>query len=67
MKKIIIPVEITSDILVALNETEMEVKEHFQIAIAGVVLTWNRSRYFPRSTGSFALSRISLAWAQDDV
>ncbi len=34
MKNITIPVDIPSDILIALNETEQELKHHFQVAIA---------------------------------
>ena len=34
MKNITIPVDIPSDILIALNETEKELKYHFQVAIA---------------------------------
>lgn len=34
MKNITIPVDIPSDILIALNETEQELKNHFQVAIA---------------------------------
>ena len=34
MKNITIPVDIPSDILIALNETEQELKHHFQLAIA---------------------------------
>lgn len=34
MKNITIPVVIPSDILIALNETEQELKSHFQLAVA---------------------------------
>ncbi len=34
MKNITIPVDVPSDILVALNESKQEVKEHFQVSIA---------------------------------
>ncbi len=34
MKNITIPVDISPDILIALNETEQELKYHFQVAIA---------------------------------
>ncbi|MEI6435649.1 MAG: UPF0175 family protein [Bacteroidota bacterium] len=34
MKNITIPVEISSDFLVALNESEQELKAHFQTSIA---------------------------------
>jgi predicted HTH domain antitoxin len=34
MKNITIPVDIPSDMLIALNETEQELKNHFQLAIA---------------------------------
>jgi len=34
MKNVTIPVDIPSDILVALNESEQELKSHFQVAIA---------------------------------
>ena len=34
MKNITIPVDIPSDILIALNESEKELKYHFQLAIA---------------------------------
>lgn len=34
MKIITIPVDIPSDLLIALNETEQELKNHFQLAIA---------------------------------
>ncbi|MFO7658989.1 MAG: UPF0175 family protein [Bacteroidales bacterium] len=34
MKNIIIPVNISSDIMIALNETEQELKNHFQAGIA---------------------------------
>lgn len=34
MKNITIPVDIPSDILIALNESEQELKYHFQVAIA---------------------------------
>jgi predicted HTH domain antitoxin len=34
MKNITIPVEVPSDLLVTLNETEKELKYHFQVAIA---------------------------------
>ena len=34
MKNITIPVNISSDIMIALNESEKELKNHFQIAIA---------------------------------
>ena len=34
MKNITIPIDIPSDMLIALNETEQELKSHFQVAIA---------------------------------
>lgn len=34
MKNITIPVDVPSDLLVTLNETEKELKYHFQVAIA---------------------------------
>lgn len=34
MKNVTIPVNIPSDVLIALNETEQELKNHFQVAIA---------------------------------
>ena len=34
MKNITIPVDIPSDLLIALNESEQELKDHFQVAIA---------------------------------
>ena len=34
MKNITIPVEIPSDLLIALNESEQELKGHFQVATA---------------------------------
>lgn len=34
MKNITIPVDIPSDMLIALNESEQELKYHFQVAIA---------------------------------
>jgi predicted HTH domain antitoxin len=34
MKSISIPVEITPDIMIALNATEQELKNHFQVGIA---------------------------------
>ena len=34
MEDVTIPVDIPSDILVALNESEQELKSHFQVAIA---------------------------------
>ncbi len=34
MKNISIPVEVPADILIALNESEQELKNHFQIAVA---------------------------------
>jgi predicted HTH domain antitoxin len=34
MKNITIPVDVTSDIMIALNENEKELKNHFQLAIA---------------------------------
>ena len=34
MKNITIPVEIPSDLFIALNESEQELKSHFQLAIA---------------------------------
>jgi len=34
MKNITIPIEVSSDFLVALNESEQELKTHFQTAIA---------------------------------
>ncbi|MEA3443823.1 MAG: UPF0175 family protein [Bacteroidota bacterium] len=34
MKNITIPVDIPSDMLITLNETELELKYHFQVAIA---------------------------------
>ena len=34
MKKITIPVDIPSDMLITLNESEQELKSHFQVAIA---------------------------------
>lgn len=34
MKNITIPVDVPSDVIVALNESEKELKNHFQIAIA---------------------------------
>ncbi len=34
MKSITIPVNIPSDILIALNESEEELKNHFQVAVA---------------------------------
>jgi predicted HTH domain antitoxin len=37
MKSITIPVDITPDIMIALNESEQELKQHFQLAIAVVL------------------------------
>lgn len=34
MKNVTIPVDIPSDIMIALNESEEELKDHFQIAVA---------------------------------
>ena len=34
MKNISIPIEVPSDILIALNESEQELKKHFQVAVA---------------------------------
>ena len=34
MKNIVIPVDISPDILIALNESEKELKNHFQVGIA---------------------------------
>ena len=34
MKSITIPVEIPADIMIALNESEQELKNHFQVALA---------------------------------
>jgi len=34
MKNITIPLEIPSDILIALNETEQDLKNHLQVSIA---------------------------------
>jgi len=34
MKNITIPVDIPSDMLIALNESEQELKNHFQVAVA---------------------------------
>ncbi|MCB0592804.1 MAG: UPF0175 family protein [Lewinellaceae bacterium] len=34
MKNISIPIEVPSDILIALNESEQELKNHFQVAVA---------------------------------
>jgi len=34
MKNITIPVDIPSDMLIALNESEQELKYHFQVAVA---------------------------------
>jgi len=34
MKNITIPIEFPSDVLVALNETEQDLKEHLQVSIA---------------------------------
>lgn len=34
MKTITIPIEVPSDVLMNLNETEQELKNHFQLAIA---------------------------------
>ena len=34
MKSVIIPINIPSDLMVALNESEQELKNHFQLAIA---------------------------------
>ena len=34
MKNITIPVDVPTDVLIALNESEQELKAHFQIAIA---------------------------------
>lgn len=34
MKSITIPVTVPSDVMLALNESEQELKEHFQVAIA---------------------------------
>lgn len=34
MKSITIPLDIPSDIMISLNETESELKNHFQVAIA---------------------------------
>ena len=34
MKNITIPVDIPSDMLIALNESEQELKHHFQVSIA---------------------------------
>lgn len=37
MKSITIPVDITPDIMIALNESEQELKQHFQLVIAVVL------------------------------
>ena len=34
MKNIVIPVDISPDIMIALNESETELKNHFQVGIA---------------------------------
>lgn len=34
MKNITIPVNVTQDIIIALNETEKEIQNHFQVGIA---------------------------------
>lgn len=34
MKNIVIPVDISPDIMIALNESEKELKNHFQVGIA---------------------------------
>lgn len=34
MKNIIIPLDVSSDIMIALNESEQELKSHFQVAVA---------------------------------
>ena len=34
MKNIVIPVDLSPDIMIALNETEQELKNHFQVGIA---------------------------------
>lgn len=38
MKNIIIPVLVPSDIMIALNESELELKNHFQASIAMMLL-----------------------------
>ena len=37
MKDIIIPIDISADIMIALNESEQELKNHFQVAVAMVL------------------------------
>ncbi len=34
MKNIVIPIDISPDIMIALNETEKDLKNHFQVGIA---------------------------------
>ena len=34
MKNIVIPIDISPDILIALNESEKQLKDHFQVGIA---------------------------------
>jgi len=38
MKTITIPIEVSQDVIVALNESEQELKSHFQFAVAAMLL-----------------------------
>jgi predicted HTH domain antitoxin len=71
MKSIIIPVDIPSDMLIALNETEQELKNHFQVAIALMLfqegkLTFGKAIQLSRLTRfefekSLAKNKISVS------
>lgn len=37
MKDVTIPIDISADIMIALNESEQELKNHFQVAVAMVL------------------------------
>ena len=38
MKTVTIPIEVSEDVIIALNESEQELKSHFQSAVAAMLL-----------------------------
>lgn len=59
MKVITIPVDIPSDLLIALNESEQELKAHFQVSIA-LMLFQEGKLTFGKATQLSGLTRFEF-------
>lgn len=68
MNNIVIPVNVTPDILIALNENEQELKNHFQVSIA-IMLFQEGKLTFGKATQLSGLTRYEFekALAKNNV